>query len=199
MVYDVASSNLDFIYNMTLPLMPKATAVWLINNTVLTFEQISDFCGLHPLEVQGVADGEVAVGILAENPIFNGQITQEELDRCSKDPSAKLQITNVNELVLKGGKKKSAKYTPVARRQDKPDAIAWIIKSYSDVSDSKIAKLVGTTKSTVTAIRNKEHWNYENLKPRDPVLLGLCSQISLNMLISAAEASSSDKSKSSAK
>ena len=179
--------------------MPKATAVWLINNTVLTFEQISDFCGLHPLEVQGIADGEVAIGIIAENPVLNGQLTQEELDRCSKDPSAKLNITNVNELVLKGGKKKSAKYTPVARRQDKPDAIAWLIKNYPDMPDSKISKLVGTTKTTVTAIRNKEHWNYENLRPRDPVLLGLCSQIALNALISSVEASDSAKSKSSAK
>ncbi len=199
MLYDATSNNLDFIHNMTLPLMPKATAVWLINNTVLTFKQISDFCGLHPLEVQGIADGEVAVGILAENPIFNGQITQEELDKCSKDPSEKLQITNVNELVLKGSKKKSAKYTPVARRQDKPDAIAWVIKNYPDVPDSKTAKLVGTTKSTVTSIRNKEHWNYENLRPRDPVLLGLCSQTSLNILVSSVEDSNSDKGKSSAK
>lgn len=184
---------------MTLPLMPKATAVWLINNTALTFEQISDFCGLHPLEVQGIADGEVAVGIIAENPILNGQLTQEEIDRCSKDPSSKLTITNVNELVLKGSKKKTAKYTPIARRQDKPDAIAWIVKNYPDVADSKIAKLVGTTKSTVVAIRAKEHWNYENLRPRDPVLLGLCSQTALNTLIATVKKNDSEQSKTAAK
>lgn len=177
---------------MTLPLMPKATAVWLVTNTALTFEQISAFCGMHPLEVQGIADGEVAVGIVAENPIVNGQLTEEEIARCSADPAAKLMITDVNERVFKGSKKKSSKYTPIARRQDKPDAIAWLVKNYPDISDGKISKLLGTTKHTVAAIKNKEHWNSENLKPRDPVLLGLCSQTMLNNLID----STKDKKKS---
>jgi len=170
---------------MTLPLMPKATAVWLVTNTALTFEQISDFCGLHPLEVQGIADGEVAIGIVAENPVVNGQLTQEEIDRCVNDSSARLMITDVNDMVLRGNKKKVAKYIPVARRQDKPDAVAWLIKNYPDLSDEKISKLLGTTKLTVSAIKNKEHWNYEHLRPRDPVLLGLCSQTALNEVIAA--------------
>ncbi len=163
--------------------MPKATAVWLVENTSLTFEQIADFCVLHPLEVQGIADGEVAVGIIAEDPIVNGQLTQEEIDRCAKDPSTRLEITDVNKVLLKLNKKKTQKYTPIARRQDKPDAIAWLVKNYPDVSDAKISKLIGTTKATVTAIKKKEHWNYDNLRARDPVLLGLCSQTALNEVI----------------
>lgn len=163
--------------------MPKATAVWLVTNTALTFEQIADFCVMHPLEVRGIADGEVAVGIIAEDPIVNGQLTQEEIDRCTKDPSARLQITDVNKVLLKLNKKKTQKYTPIARRQDKPDAIAWLVKNYPDMSDARISKLIGTTKATVTSIKKKEHWNYENLRPRDPVLIGLCTQTALNEAI----------------
>ena len=170
--------------------MPKATAVWLVTNTALTFEQISDFCGMHTLEVQGIADGEVAIGIVPESPVVNGQLTQKEIDRCVQDPAARLVITNVNE-VLKSGKKRAAKYIPVARRQDKPDAVAWLIRNYPDLSEEKISKLLGTTKLTVSAIKNKEHWNYENLRPRDPVLLGLCSQTMLNGVIESMRASDS--------
>jgi uncharacterized protein len=172
---------------MTLPLMPKATAVWLVTNTALTFEQIADFCGMHVLEVQGIADEEVAIGIVPENPIVNGQLTQTEIDRCVSHPSAKLQITSVNDYLLRGSKKKGAKYIPIARRQDKPDAVAWLVKNYPDISDERISKLLGTTKTTVVAIRNKEHWNYENLRPRDPVILGLCSQTALNDIVSELE------------
>jgi len=168
---------------MTIPLMPKATAVWLVTNTALTFEQIADFCGMHVLEVQGIADGEIAVGIVPEDPIVNGQLTLKEIERCVRDSSAKLEITDVNDYLFKNNKKKAAKYIPIARRQDKPDAVAWLVRNYPDLSDEKISKLVGTTKTTVVAIREKEHWNYENLRPRDPVILGLCSQTALNELV----------------
>jgi len=173
---------------MTFPLMPKATAVWLVTNTALTFEQIADFCGMHVLEVQGIADGEVAIGIVPENPLINGQLTQSEIDRCVKDSSASLQITSANDYLFRNSKRKGAKYIPIARRQDKPDAAAWLVKNYPDLSDEKISKLVGTTKATVMAIRDKEHWNYENLRPRDPVILGLCSQTALNDVVKDLEA-----------
>jgi hypothetical protein len=184
-VYAASIYKLDLKYSMKSPLMPKATAVWLVTNTALTFEQIADFCIMHPLEVQGIADGEVAIGIIAEDPIVNGQLTQEEIDRCAKDSSARLQITDVNKVLLKINKKKTQKYTPIARRQDKPDAIAWLVKNYPDMSDAKIAKLIGTTKTTVTAIKKKEHWNYDNLRARDPVLLGLCTQTLLNEAVAS--------------
>lgn len=184
-MYAASIYKLDLKYSMKSPLMPKATAVWLVTNTALTFEQIADFCIMHPLEVQGIADGEVAIGIIAEDPIVNGQLTQEEIDRCAKDSSARLQITDVNKVLLKINKKKTQKYTPIARRQDKPDAIAWLVKNYPDMSDAKIAKLIGTTKTTVTAIKKKEHWNYDNLRARDPVLLGLCTQTLLNEAVAS--------------
>lgn len=166
------------------PLMPKATAVWMVDNTTLTFKQIADFCGIHELEVKGIADGEVAAGIMGVDPITSGQITKEELDRCSKDPSAHLQIklSSAYEAVNKGTKK-GAKYTPMARRQDKPDAIYWLLKNFPDIKDSTIIKLIGTTKSTVNAIRDRSHWNMSNIRQRDPVLLGICSQVDLDRTI----------------
>jgi hypothetical protein len=167
---------------MKLPLMPKATAVWLINNTALTFEQIAEFCGMHLLEVQGIADGEVAVGIIAQDPVINGQVTREEIQRCEKDPKARLNL--IDQFIIKGAnKKKAARYTPIARRQDKPDAIFWLLKNCINISDSQIIKLIGTTHSTITAIRNKAHWNMTNLRPKDPVLLGLCTQTALDDLM----------------
>ncbi|MFK7967730.1 MAG: cell cycle transcriptional regulator TrcR [Rickettsiaceae bacterium] len=172
--------------NKKLPLMPKATAVWLIDNTTLTFKQIADFCGIHELEVKGIADGEVAVGVIADNPITSGQIEKAEIERCSKDPNAKLQLkTSVAYEVVSKKKKKGAKYTPIARRQDKPDAIFWLIKNFPEVKDSTIKKLIGTTKSTVDAVRNRTHWNMANIRQRDPVLLGICSQTDLDKVVEA--------------
>lgn len=172
-----------------LPLMPKATAIWLIDNTTLTFKQIADFCGMHELEVEGIADGEVASGVKGENPIDNGQLTQEELDRCSSDSNAILQMkTSSASKYLGKTKSKNAKYTPIARRQDKPDAIFWLIKNVSNITDNQIIKLIGTTKTTVDAIRNRSHWNVQNIRQRDPALLGLCSQTELDRLIETNQA-----------
>ena len=171
---------------MALPLMPKATAVWLVDNTSLSFEQIAQFCGMHPLEVQGIADGEVATGIIGVDPIMGGQLTAEEIKRCEKDKSAKLQLkTDAQKYINK--KVKGARYTPVARRADKPDAIAWILKHYPDMQDSQIVKLIGTTKNTIEAVRNRTHWNTPNLRPKDPVLLGLCTQTHLDDAIKKLE------------
>jgi uncharacterized protein len=167
---------------MTLPLMPKATAVWLVENTALSFEQIADFCGMHPLEVQGIADGDVSGGIRGLDPVANGQLTLDEIARCEKDPKGRLQILNTAKQYI-SKKTKGSRYTPVARRQDKPDAIAWLVKNYPTLSDAKIAKLVGTTKNTIEAVRGKTHWNSGNIKPRDPVLLGLCTQTHLDAAI----------------
>ncbi len=164
---------------MTLPLMPKATAVWLVENTALGFDQIAEFCGMHPLEVQGIADGEVSGGIRGLDPLANGQLTADEIKRCESDPSAKLQISGTAKQYI-SGKSKGARYTPVARRQDKPDAIAWLIKHFPAMTDAQIVKLIGTTKNTIEAVRTKSHWNSGNIKPRDPVLLGLCSQTHLD-------------------
>ena len=184
--------------NKKLPLMPKATAIWLIDNTTLTFKQIADFCGMHELEVKGIADGEVAVGVIADNPITSGQLDKEEIERCCKDPNAKLQLklSNAYETVSKT-KKKGAKYTPIARRQDKPDAIYWLIKNFPEIKDSTIIKLIGTTKSTVDAVRNRTHWNMANIRQRDPVLLGICSQTDLDKIVEVArlEATTSSESK----
>ncbi len=164
---------------MTLPLMPKATAVWLVENTALSFDQIADFCGMHPLEIQGIADGEVSGGIRGLDPLANGQLTAEEIKRCEADTSAKLQIAGTAKQYI-SGKAKGARYTPVARRQDKPDAIAWLIKHFPSMTDAQIVKLIGTTKNTIEAVRTKSHWNSGNIKPRDPVLLGLCTQTHLD-------------------
>ncbi|MBX7146230.1 MAG: DUF1013 domain-containing protein [Alphaproteobacteria bacterium] len=166
-------------------LMPKATAVWLIQNTALTFEQIAEFCKMHVLEVQGIADGEVAVGIVGFDPILNGQLTQEEIDRCVQDSKAHLRLARTdNPLpVLRTG---GPRYTPIAKRQDKPDAIAWLLRHHPELTAAQIIKLIGTTKTTIASIRDRSHWNFTNLRPRDPVLLGLCSQIDLNEAIEKA-------------
>lgn len=170
---------------MALPLMPKATAVWLVENTTLTFEQIADFCGMHPLEVQGIADGEVAVSIMGEDPTSNGQLDKAVLEAAEKDPEKSLMLAD-NALQYVKVKTKGARYTPVARRADKPDAVNWILKYHPELSDAQIIKLIGTTKNTIDAVRDKTHWNSTNLKPKDPVLLGLCSQTHLDMAIEKA-------------
>jgi len=167
---------------MTLPLMPKATAVWLVENTALNFDQIAEFCGMHPLEVQGIADGEVATGVRGVDPVAANQLTLEEIKRCEADTSAHLQIAGTAKQYI-NAKVKGARYTPVARRGEKPDAIAWLVKYYPTMSDAQISKLVGTTKNTIQAVRSKAHWNTTNIKPRDPVLLGLCSQTHLDAAI----------------
>ncbi len=167
---------------MNLPLMPKATAVWLVENTALTFEQIAEFCGMHSLEVQGIADGEVAVGIRGVSPLESGQLSREVLAECEADPSKKLRVAPEAHKHLQK-KAKGGRYTPVARRQDKPEAIAWLLKNHPYVPDSKIIKLIGTTKKTIEAVRDKTHWNSQNMTPKDPVLLGLCSQHELDTLI----------------
>jgi len=167
------------------PLMPQATAVWLVDNTSLTFVQIADFCGLHELEVKGIADGNVAQSIKGIDPIMNKQLTAEEIKRCQNDATQDLQLSYnlLDEMIYQNNKSK-AKYVARARRQDKPDAIFWLIKNYPDLDDKKIIKLIGTTKNTVQAIREKTYWNLENIRPRDPVLLALCSQVELNRTLS---------------
>ena len=157
------------------PFMPKATAVWLVDNTTLTFQQIANFCKLHELEVKGIADGDVAKGIKAYNPILAGQLSREEVDVCSKDPNRSLSITKKNEDVQIKERKKP-KYTPLSKRQDRPDAILWLCKNAPELNDAQISKIVGSTKGTVSLIRKRSYWNFSNLKPRDPVILALCSQ-----------------------
>jgi len=182
---------------MALPLMPKATAVWLVENTKLTFEQIGDFCGMHPLEVQGIADGEVAVGIIGQDPVASGQLTQENIRHCENSPQAHLELTeHTQKFIISKSKIKGGRYTPVARRQDKPDAVAWFLKFHPTIPDAQIVKLIGTTKNTINSVRNRTHWNSANLKPKDPVLLGLCQQTRLDQVIakfSKQPAADSDK------
>ena len=156
------------------PLMPMATAVWLVENTTLTFKQISDFCKLHEVEVQGIADGEVAKGIKAYNPIISGQLSRE-IELSSKDQSRPLEIKNTD-IEISNSEKKIKKYVPLSKRQDKPDSALWLIKHHNILKDSQIAKLIGITKNSVTSIRNKSYWNYNNLNPKDPVALNLFSQ-----------------------
>ena len=157
------------------PLMPMATAVWLVENTTLTFKQIADFCNLHEVEVQGIADGEVAKGIKAYNPITSGQLTKEEIELSSKDQDRALKITNTD-VKITSDEKKIKKYVPLSKRQDKPDSVLWLIKSYPQLKDSQIAKLVGITKNSVVSIRNKSYWNYNNLNAKDPVAMNLFTQ-----------------------
>ena len=159
---------------MVAPLMPKATAVWLIENTGLSFEQISEFCQLHALEVQAIADEEVAVGIVGVDPMTNGQLTKEEIDRCEKDPEARLELAE-STMPRPTPKTKGPRYTPVAMRQERPDAIAWLLRHYPELSDAQISKLVGTTKTTINAVRDRTHWKGANIKPVDPVDIGICS------------------------
>ena len=168
------------------PLMPMATAVWLVENTTLTFKQIAEFCKLHEVEIQGIADGEVAKGIKPYNPIISGQLTREEIDLSSKDESRPLVIRS-NDIEISNVSKKIKKYVPLSKSQDKPDSALWLIKHHSQLKDSQIAKLVGVTKNSVTAIRNKNYWNYNNLNPKDPVAMGLFSQKDLANSIEKAE------------
>jgi hypothetical protein len=165
-----------------LPLMRKATAVWLVENTSLTFRQIANFCGLHELEVQGIADGDVAAGIIGQNPILSGQLSHEEIARCEKKSDASLILSKSAGSDIKAAEKTS-KYTPIARRQDKPDGIFYLLKYYPEISNSQVKKLVGTTDKMIDSIRNRTHWNMKNIKPRDVVLLGLCSQSQFNDVI----------------
>jgi hypothetical protein len=167
---------------MALPIMPKATAVWLVENTGLTFEQIGDFCGMHALEIQGIADGEVAVGIIGHDPVAAQQVTKEEIEKAEADSSYAMKLSpkareHMNQKV------KGARYTPVARRQDKPEAIAWLLKHHPYVPDSQIVKLIGTTKKTIESIRDRSHWNAQNLKGKDPVMLDLCTQTVLDQVV----------------
>ena len=158
------------------PFMPKATAVWLVENTTLTFKQIANFCNLHELEVKGIADGDVAKGIKAYNPILAGQLTRDEIDACSKNPERNLNLIKKDSEIKIIKERKKPKYTPLSKRQDRPDAILWLCKNSSQLTDGQISKLVGSTKGTVSLIRNKSYWNMSNLKPRDPVILSLCTQ-----------------------
>lgn len=167
---------------MALPLMPKATAVWLVENTTLSFDQIGAFCGMHNLEVQGIADGEVATGIMGQDPIASGQLTRDEIEEGERNPKHVLTLSGKSAAHLQR-KSKGARYTPVARRQDKPEAIAWIVKHHPYLPDSKIVKLLGTTKKTIDAIKQRTHWNISNIKPKDPVLLGLCMQMHLDEMV----------------
>lgn len=171
---------------MTQPLMPMATAVWLVDNTALTFTQIAEFCQLHELEVQGIADGTVGTHIVGQDPTTSGQLSQEELDRCQADPDARLKLTEDD--VKAVPRTKGPRYTPVSKRQDKPDAIAWLVRHHPELTDLQISRLVGTTKPTIQSIRERSHWNIQNIKPQDPVGLGLCRQIELDEAVQLAAA-----------
>ena len=168
------------------PLMPMATAVWLVENTTLTFKQIANFCQLHEVEIQGIADGEVAKGIKAYNPIISGQLSREEIELSSEDQNRALNITNTD-VEITSDEKKIKKYVPLSKRQDKPDSVLWLIRNYPQLKDSQIAKLVGITKNSVTSIRNKSYWNYNNLNPKDPVALNLFTQKDLLDAVEKAE------------
>ena len=165
------------------PLMPKATAVWLVENTALTFDQIANFCNIHPLEVKGIADGDVAQGIRGMDPIMSGELTRIELESAELDVNheLKLNISPINLPEIKT--KKQKKYTPLSRRQDRPSAIAWLVRNHPELRDSEVIKLVGTTKTTIDSIRSRSHWNLGNIQPQDPVVLGLCSQIELDRIV----------------
>jgi len=167
-------------------LMPKATAVWLVDNTSLTFEQIADFCGLHPLEVKGIADGEVAAGIRGHDPITSGQLTREEIARGERDTGYQLRLSVSKVVVPEVKKTRGPRYTPLSRRQDRPNAILWLVRNHPELKDAQIMRLVGTTKATLKAIRERTHWNSAALTPMDPVTLGLCSQIDLDFEVNRA-------------
>jgi len=168
------------------PLMPMATAVWLVENTTLTFKQIAEFCNLHEVEIQGIADNEVAKGIVGYNPLISGQLSREEIRLSSEDQNRPLNL-KINEVKIESSEKKIKKYVPLSKRQDKPDSALWIIRQHSILKDSQIAKLIGITKNSVTAIRNKSYWNYNNLNAKDPVAMGLFSQKNLMEAIEKAE------------
>ncbi|NHK26738.1 DUF1013 domain-containing protein [Parvularcula flava] len=167
------------------PLMPKATAVWLIDNTSLSFDQIAAFCGLHPLEVKGIADGDVAGGVRGIDPVSANQLTREEIEKGEADTKYRLKLSRPK-TVVPNKSKKSPRYTPVSKRQNRPDAIAWMVRNHPEVSDAQIGKLLGTTKATIQSVRDRTHWNSANLTPQDPVGLGLCSQIDLDMVVKKA-------------
>ncbi|QNT78575.1 DUF1013 domain-containing protein [Entomobacter blattae] len=169
---------------MNLPLMPKATAVWLIEKTALTFDQIAEFCGMHPLEVQAIADGEVAHGIVGYDPVANHQVKAEDIARCEADSKRRLTLLKPSNPLPR--RTKGARYTPVAKRNDRPDAIAFLLRNFPQLSEQQISKLLGTTKDTIIKVRERQHWNSANIKPRDPVILGLCSQTDLNAAVNAA-------------
>jgi len=170
---------------MLAPLMPKATAVWLVENTSLTFEQIADFCGLHPLEVQAIADGEVAIQMQGLDPVANGQTTADEIARCQADPAARLKLS-AQAIPQQFVRHKGPRYTPISKRQDKPDAIAYLVRNHPELSDAQISKLIGTTKPTIAAVRERTHWNSTNIKPRHPVGLELCTMEELDAAIARA-------------
>jgi hypothetical protein len=163
------------------PLMPKATAVWLVENTALSFDQVADFCKLHPLEVKAIADGDAAQGIKGLDPVLTGQLSRDEIEKGVLDPNYKLKLLDPKVRLPEAKRKKGPRYTPVSRRQDRPNAILWLVRNHAELKDSQIMRLVGTTKSTIQAIRERTHWNASNLQPMDPVTLGLCSQIDLDL------------------
>lgn len=170
---------------MSLPLMPKATAVWLVDNTMLTFDQIADFCGMHALEVQAIADGDVAIGITGLDPVAKGQLTIDEIRRCEADPENRLKLRPTDTTIARN--RKGARYTPVSKRNDRPDAISWLIKNHPELTDGQICKLMGTTRPTILAIRDRSHWNSANIKPRNPVTLGLCSEADLEKALAVSQ------------
>ncbi|WP_138511117.1 DUF1013 domain-containing protein [Maricaulis alexandrii] len=174
---------------MTEILMPKATAVWLVDNTSLTFDQIAGFCGLHPLEVKGIADGDVAVGVRGADPISNGQLTREEIEKAENNSDYQMTVVKPKYADLHSpSKRRGPRYTPLSRRQNRPDAIAWLVRNHPELSDAQISKLIGTTKTTIGAVRDRTHWNSANIKPTDPVSLGLCTQIDLDEQVKKASA-----------
>jgi uncharacterized protein len=168
------------------PLMPKATAVWLVDNTSLTFEQIADFCGLHPLEVKGIADEDVAKGIKGQDPVSSGQLTRDQIEQAEADPKVRLKLAVSKHKMPPVKQKKIPRYTPVSKRQDKPDAVYWILRNHPEFTDADVIKLIGTTKATIQKIRERSHWNATNIKAVDPVTLGLCSQIELDLAVERA-------------
>lgn len=167
-------------------LMPKATAIWLVDNTSLTFKQIADFCSLHELEVKAIADGEAAQGIKGLDPVLTGQLTRDEIEYAQRDPSRKLRLSDPKVRLPAAKKRKGPRYTPVSRRQDRPNAILWLVRNHPELKDAQIMRLVGTTKATIHSIRERTHWNAANLQPMDPVTLGLCSQTDLDMEVQKA-------------
>ncbi len=169
--------------------MPKATAVWLVDNTALSFEQIAALCGLHPLEVQGVADGDVAGGIMGVNPLQNGQLTREEIEKAEADPAYRMKISDPK-VHVPAAKRRGPRYTPISRRNERPNAIRWLLRNHPELKDAQIMRLVGTTKSTIDSVRENTHWNSTNIQPMDPVTLGLCSQIDLDLEVKRAAAKS---------
>src|ERR1700684_201389 len=170
------------------PLMPNANAVWLVDNTGLSFEQVADFCGLHPLEVKGIADDDVAKGIKGQDPVTSGQLTREQIEEAEKNPKLRLKMAAPKHKMPNVRLKRAPRYTPVSKRQDKPDAVYWLIRNHPEFSDSDIIKSVGTTKATIAKIRERSHWNAANIKAVDPVTLGLCSQLELDLAVSRASA-----------